>query len=286
MQGSGAIGCRHDQRGLVTPGWTGVVLAEHQEACRVVWLVFDVFRESWQVVAGGRGFAGDRRRACLDRSALRRLRVTADRNPLRVGQHPVQPFVALRQRLGMRIDPGDPPQAGFAGQQVLVNAQHEFAADPQRCRQQQVHRAADRTLGRVFDGNHCVLRVPGLDLAEDIVDRDLRQQAGRVTEVLGRRRFRKGAERAEKGNSQGLFQRQAGRHDFAEEEGDVFARQRARVGFLQAAQHLRLTFGTVDVPRRAMCGLDLADLLRATGALVEQPQQFAIDAVDFGPDTG
>ncbi len=59
------------------------------------------------------------------------LGVAADRDPLRLGQHAVQPLVALRQRLGMRIDLGDLAEIGFVGEQVLVNAQHHLAADLQ-----------------------------------------------------------------------------------------------------------------------------------------------------------
>ena len=50
FMGAGAIRRRHDQRGLVTPGRTGIVLAEHQEARRVVGFVLDIFRESRQAV--------------------------------------------------------------------------------------------------------------------------------------------------------------------------------------------------------------------------------------------
>ena len=128
--------------------------------------------------------------------------------------------------------------------------------------------------------------MPGLDLAEDIVNRHLRQQAGRVAEMLGRSRFRERPERPEEGHAQRLLQRQAGRHHFTEEEGDVVTVQRARIGILQPAQHLRLALRPVDEAGVTEFGLDLTDLLRTTGTLIEQAQQFTIDAVNVGADAG
>ncbi len=95
-------------------------------------------------------------------------------------------------------------------------------------RQQQVHRAADRAFGRILDRHDGVVGVTGLDLAEDIIDGRLRQQARRMAEMLGRRRLGEGAQRAEEGDAERLFERQAGRHHLAEEEGDVLARAAGR----------------------------------------------------------
>ena len=113
--------------------------------------------------------------------------------------------------------------------------------------------------------------------AKNVIDRGLRQQIGGMTEMLGRGTTGKGADRPEEGYPQRLFQRQTSRHHLTEKEGDVLAGQRAGVGFLQPAQYLRLAFGSVDVPRFAVFGLDLANLLRATGALVEQPEKFGVE---------
>ena len=90
----------------------------------------------------------------------------------------------------------------------------------------------------------------------------------------------------EEGDTERLFERQTGRHHLAEEKGDVLARQGAGIGVLQATKHLRLTFRAVNVPCLAMLGLDLANFLGAARTLVEQAQQFAVDAIDFGADAG
>ena len=121
----------------------------------------------------------------------------------------------------------------------------------------------------------------GLDLAEHIVDGRLRQQARGMTEMLGCRRLREGAERPEEGDAQRVFQRQAGRHDLAEEEGDALVGQRALVEILDAAQHLGLALRAIHVAGLAVAGLDLAHVLGASGALVEQRQQLCIDGIDL-----
>jgi hypothetical protein len=77
-------------------------------------------------------------------------------------------------------------QGALVRQQVLVNAQHHLAADLERRRQQQIEGTSDGALGRVFDRHHSVVGMTGLDFAKDIVDRNLRHQARRVTEMLGR----------------------------------------------------------------------------------------------------
>ncbi len=135
-------------------------------------------------------------------------------------------------------------------------------------------------------GTTGIVGVTGLDLAEHIIDCRLRQQARGMTEMLGCRRLREGAERPEEGNAQRFFERQAGRHHLAKEEGDVFAGQRAGIGFLQATQHLGFALRAIDVPGLAVFGLDLADLLRTTRPLVEEPEQFAVDTVDIGAHAG
>ena len=105
-----------------------------------------------------------------------------------------------------------------------MNAQHDFATDFQRRRQQQIHRPPNRAFGRIFNRHHGVMSVAGLDFAENIVDRGLRQQPCGVAEMLGRRAAGERTEWAEEGNPQWFFERQAGRHDFAEEKGDGLAR--------------------------------------------------------------
>ena len=167
-----------------------------------------------------------------------------------------------------------------------MNADDDLAADFQRRRQQQIHGPADGSFGRILDRDHGVVGVSGLDLAENIVNRNLRQQMRRMAEMFGCGRFGKGAQGAEESNAERLFERQAGRHHFTEKEGDVFVGQGAWIRVLQAAQDLCFALRAVDMPGFAMLGLDLANLLGTLGALVEQAQQFAVDAVDFSTYAG
>jgi hypothetical protein len=113
VQGTGAIRRRHDQRSLVAPGRAGIVLAQHQETRGVVRLVFDVLGQLGQLVTGSRRLTGDGRSAGFLSRFLGGLGVAADRDALRLRQHPVEPFVALRQRLGMRVDAGDCAEFAF-----------------------------------------------------------------------------------------------------------------------------------------------------------------------------
>ena len=171
MQCAGTVRGRHDQRCLVATGRAGIVLAEHQEPGRVVWLILDVFSQARQLVAHRSGFAGDCRRTRLFRGMPGCLGIAPDRNALRIGQHAIQPLVALRQRLGVRIDLFDRIQVGFVGEQVLVDAQDHFAADFQLGAKQEIHRPANGALGRILHRHHGIMGMAGFDLTEDVVNR-------------------------------------------------------------------------------------------------------------------
>lgn len=286
MQGAGAVGRGHDDRGLVLARGAGIVAPENEEARRVVGFVLDVFGEFGQIVAGRRRLAGDSRCALLFGRLLGRLGIAADGNARRVGKVAVEPFVALGKRLGVGIDLGDLLQPVGPGQQVLVDAQHDFAANLEGRREQQIHGPPHRAFGGILHRHHGVMGVGGFDFAKNVVDRGLRQKPGGMAEMLGGGGFGKGTQGAEEGNAQGLFQRKAGRHDLAEEPGDLLVAQGPGVVALDAPQHLGLPLGTVDVAGLAVAGLDFADLLSAAGALVEQLEKLAVDAVDFGADAG
>ena len=256
--------------------------AEDDETRRVVRLVLDAGGELGQVVALAGRVAGDGRRIGFRGGQLRRLCVAADRHALRARQRAVQPLVALCQRLCVRIDALDLAERGRLGEQMLVDAQHDLAADLERRRQQEVEGAADRALGRILDRNDGEVGVVGLDLAKDVVDRELRQQARGVAEVAHRSALGEGTERPEEGDRERLFQRQADRHHLPEQPGDVVVGQRSRIGLLQAAQDLRLALGAIDEAGFAVLRLDLADALRAARALVEEMQKLVVDRVDLG----
>ena len=66
------------------------------------------------------------------------LGVAADGDALRLGQHAVEPFVALRQRLRVRVQPLRRTDAVRARHQLLMDAQVHLAAHLHRVRQQQI----------------------------------------------------------------------------------------------------------------------------------------------------
>jgi hypothetical protein len=88
-----------------------------------------------------------------------------------------------------------------------------------------------------------------------------------------------GAGRAEHGHTLGRLQVAAGGHDLAPDVADVLALQRALVDRLQVADHLRFALGAID--HRAFCPLDLTDLARQRGALVEQTEQLLIQRINL-----
>src|SRR5688572_21938712 len=72
-----------------------------------------------------------------------------------------EPLLALRQALGMRVDPLYARELPAAAHQALADRQHDFAADLRRRGQEQVERAPDRALGRVLHRHHAATRRAG-----------------------------------------------------------------------------------------------------------------------------
>ena len=170
MQRTGAVRRRHDQRSLVATGDASIEAPKHNEACGVVRFVLDVGDEDRHTETLGGSLASDGRSTVFLHGHFCCLRIAADGNARHIRQISVQPFVALRQRLGVRVDLGHLVERGFAGHQVLVDAQHDLAADLQRRRKEQIHAAANSAFSRVLDRHHGIVCVTGLDFAEDIVD--------------------------------------------------------------------------------------------------------------------
>jgi hypothetical protein len=155
-----------------------------------------------------------------------------------------------------------------------------------RRRQQQVHRAADRAFGRIFDRHHGIMAWP-----------DSTSRKTSSIEPCGSRRaawpkclVAADSEKVPSGPRKAMPSGSS-----SDRQADITSRKKKvmfspgsgpGIGFLQAAQHLGFALGAVDVPGLAVFGLDLADLLRTAGALVEQAQQFTVDAVDFGAHAG
>ena len=77
--------------------------------------------------------------------------------------------------------------------QELVDAQLDFAADPQRRTEQRIERVIDRAFRRVLDRHDAEIGVPGFDFMEHFIDRRQRERAHRMAEVLERGGLREGA---------------------------------------------------------------------------------------------
>ncbi|MCY1294464.1 hypothetical protein D9M70_437600 [compost metagenome] len=232
-----------------------------------------------QVVAVGGGFAGDCRDGRVLAGHARGFGIARHRLALQVRIVGGQPVLALRQRLRVRAHHGHALHVGRGRHQVVVHLERNLAADLQRSLQEQVERARHRALGRVFHRHHAVFDSACLYRAEHFVDAGARHAAHFMAEVRIQRLLRERAGRAQESDFQRLLQSAAGGHHLAPDRGHALAQQRARIGALHLADDLQLALGAEH--RRAVLLLDLANLERELGPLVQHGQQFAVHRVDL-----
>ena len=188
----------------------------------------------------------------------------------------VEPFVALGQGLGVGIHLHRLGRGAGLAQQELVDAQVHFAANLERCFQQQIQRGSHCTAGGIFHRHHAIIDRAGLDIAEHFVDRSAGFGLCGMAEMLDGGSLAEGAFGTEISHSERFFQRQAGRHDFAEQARHGFAGQRAGIVFLDPAQHLGFAFGAVD----QTAALECADGLSVHGAGIDELEHLVVDGVD------
>ncbi len=120
---------RHHQRSLVAAGWCNIVTGKHEETCCILRIVLDIFGQQIQSEQLAGTAAGNRRATGLKRSQPRGFRITGDRFQCNTGKILIQPFMALRERLCVRIELADRGFIGFLAQQIVVHRQSHFAAD-------------------------------------------------------------------------------------------------------------------------------------------------------------
>ncbi len=125
----------------------------------------------------------------------------------------------------------------------------------------------------------------GFDLPEYRINGRQRHADHRVTKMLERCRLCEGANRTQEGNVHGLFQRQAGRHDFPEQTGHFLTRQRPRILFLDAAKHLGLPLGAIekDVLPRIGGHFNVRHFLGTGGPGTDQLHDLLIKLIDLVP---
>ena len=161
-------------------------------------------------------------------------------------------------------------------QQVVMDADNHFAAGFQSGYSQQVQSASHRAFGRIFYWRHQIIGLARFNLFEAVVDGGTRHGVCGVAEMFDGSLLGKCSLRAQIGNRQRTLHRQTFAHNLAKQPGDRFIRQRAAVQILNPAQNGHFPFRTVH---RA-CPFQFADSMRMTGALIEQTEDFRIDAVD------
>ena len=171
-----------------------------------------------------------------------------------------------------------------------MHRQGHLAADAQAGLHQRIERVADDAADGILHRHHAVVGGPRFHIAEDLVDRTQRPLAHRVAEVLRHRCLRVGALRAEVGDGQRRFEREAGGHDLAHQPRDDLVGQRPAVRLLVAGdggtQHLGFTGGAVVIAGVALLELDVRDLLRDTRALADQALDLLVQRIDGGARLG
>ena len=178
----------------------------------------------------------------------------------------------------MRVHALQPRGIAALGHQVLLHAQFHFAADPERCDQQQIERAPDRALGGIFDRHHRELRIARLAAAEHLVDQGPRQRLHATAEMAAHRLLAERALRPQVGDADRLLEATARGDDFAEHARQRLGAQRVAAARRDTAQDLRFALRTVG--RRI--ALQAADALREPRAPLQQLDELAVERVDLG----
>ena len=161
-------------------------------------------------------------------------------------------------------------------QQIMVDADDDFAAGFERRHGDQIQRAADRTFGRIFHRSDQIIRLPRFHQLETVVHRSTRFGAGGMAEMFDGGLLGKRSLRTEIGNGQRTFHRQTFAHNLPKQAGDGFVGQRSFVQTLDAAQHGGFALGTVHRPR----AFQFADGMGVGGAFVEQAEHGFINRVN------
>ena len=156
-----------------------------------------------------------------------------------------------------------------------MDGEQDFAADFERRREQQIVRARDRALGRVFDRHYAVMDRAGFDLAKHVVYRCARLQLRLAAELADGRLFAERALRPQVSDRNAVLERAARRHDFGIQARKRRRRQRAAITRLHAPQHLRFALGPV-----LGAAFRVADVLRERCALAEQVDDTVVERID------
>ena len=226
---AGAVLRGDEDGGFVAPARFGRVLADDEETGGVVAVVFDVGVAQRHAVAFGRHLSGDGGGGRLGGGKFGRFGIAGDGDGFHFRQVFREPVAALRQRLAVRIDAADAGEGVGVGQEVLADAQQHFAADEKRRGGEAVQRVRHHAFGRVFHRDDAVVAGAAFHRLEHVRDGAHRPCLHRMAELLQHGGLGESAFRAEVGDFQRQFQRQAGGHDFAEEPHRFLIGQRAVV---------------------------------------------------------
>ena len=194
----------------------------------------------------GRRSPGDGRGFGILLRPPRRFRIACNRNAFSVRTILHEPAVALSQALRMGIDAFDSRNVAARRQQVLMDRQQHFAANLQWRGQQQVHGAAYRALGRIFQRHHAITDIAGFHRAKNLIDGIAQYDRRLSTEMLDHCLFAECSTRAEARNRKGILQRTARGNDFGEQVHDHLVGQRSRIVLRQPPQHLGFALRAIN----------------------------------------
>ena len=182
------------------------------------------------------------------------------------------------------IDLFDVFLAGGFRQQVVRHLLQDFSIDLKVRIDEHIQRVVDDALGGVLDRNHAEMRAPTLDLVEDFFDTAHRDVLCRLSEFLNTGEVGEGRPGPEIGNLLRALQRQRGRHDLTIDRSNGFVGKGSAVLANQALDDLGFSAGRMEMGARPGLDLDFSDLDDIVRALVQEAQDFIIDAVDRLPE--
>ena len=196
-----------------------------------------------------------------------------------MGQMGRQPLLALRECLRVGVDGLKAFQRVSQAQKIVPHHQADFADDVQWGVEQQVERSRHHTLGGIFNWHDAVAGTASCRGAKYFIEADAGHMFNAGAKKLQRRLFAECPCRAEVGHRHWGFKRQAGRHDFAPNSGDMIILEGACVGLLDFFNHLGHAVGPKKC--RAFVFLDLANFLGDQRALVQELKQFSVKGINL-----
>jgi hypothetical protein len=193
----------------------------------------------------------------------------------------MRPGATLRQRLFFAVDAADFLLLAV-GEQVVMNGQPNFGDDLQlRQTHEHVEGIRDPPVRRILQRHDAEIGMAAVDLFKNRGDAADLDEFNRSAEAFDGGQVAEAILRPQIGDLQHLLQGPRAAHDLAEDGPDRAGIQRPLVGLKDILENFFLSGRRKDLA--AVVVLDLADLRRHRGALVDKFQDLKIQFIDLNP---